>query len=334
MVEQKTFSLKTLPLVSLIIPCYNAEAYVEEMLVSIQAQTFANWECIIVDDHSTDNSQAIIRDFKTEDNRFKLFNRPESKPKGGNSCRNYGFTLAEGEFINWIDADDILHPDFIGEKISVILAEPTLDFVISQTSHFNNNFDHHKINEYSPSYTVFKSEDTLTDYVIGKIIFFTFGPMWRKTFLEDKELFDESIYILQEWEFYIRLLLLNPKFEVIDKPLYFHRRHVSSITGNIRSIQPSVVIKYLDVRDKGYHFLKERNLMNRQIQEFYFRRYLTLFKSQIEHRKFTSVKEILKRILKLQKELEVSSIQMFKLGIGLFYFYCTKRNNRLLIINI
>src|SRR5690606_13777322 len=141
------------------------------------------------------------------------------------------------------------------------------------------------------------------------------------------------IYILQEWEFYIRILLLNPKFEVVDKPLYFHRRHVSSISGNIRSIQPHVVIKYLEVRDKVYLFLQERNLMKRQVQGFYFEIYLKLFKSQIENRRFTSVWEILKRILNLRRELDVSNIQMFRLYIGLFYLYLTKRNSRLLIID-
>src|SRR5690554_3895662 len=270
MIDKKTVSLKKIPLVSLIIPCYNAEVYLEEMLRSIQGQSFSDWECIIVDDHSTDNSQALIRNFQREDDRFKLFIRPENKPKGGNSCRNYGFTLARGEFINWIDADDILHHDFIKYKIAVILTEPSLDFVLSQTSHFNDHFNYNKIDDYGPSFTVFKSDDTFTDYVIGKIIFYTTGPLWRKAFLDNKKLFDESIYILQEWEFYIRILLLNPKFEVVDKPLYFHRRHKSSLTGNIKSTQKNVVSKYLNVREKVYNFLIEKNLMNSQIQKFYF----------------------------------------------------------------
>ena len=334
MIDKKTVSLKKIPLVSLIIPCYNAEVYLEEMLRSIQGQSFSDWECIIVDDHSTDNSQALIRNFQREDDRFKLFIRPENKPKGGNSCRNYGFTLARGEFINWIDADDILHPDFIKDKIAVILTEPSLDFVLSQTSHFNDHFNYNKIDDYGPSFTVFKSKDAVTDYVTGKIIYYTFGSLWRKSFLENKELFDESIYILQDWEFYIRILLLNPKFEVVNKPLYFHRRHRSSISGTIRSTQPEILIQYLNVRDKVYHFLEERNLMNEQIQEFYFKSYLKLLKSQIEQRKFTSVNRILKHLFNLKKELNVGNLQMLKLGVGLCYFFCTKRDNRLLIINI
>ena len=77
--------------VSIIIPVYNRESLILETLNSIQQQIYKDWECIIIDDHSTDNTLSLVKEFCNEDARFSYYLRPEKKPKGANSCRNYGF---------------------------------------------------------------------------------------------------------------------------------------------------------------------------------------------------------------------------------------------------
>src|SRR5690606_6713113 len=96
------------PLVSILIPNYNKAPYLRETLDSILSQTYLNWECIIVDDHSTDGSYEILEEYANLDCRFKVYKRPDHLPKGGNACRNYAFILSNGEFVNWFDSDDIM----------------------------------------------------------------------------------------------------------------------------------------------------------------------------------------------------------------------------------
>ena len=84
------------PLVSIIIPNYNRADLIVETLNSIIAQTYTNWECIVVDDGSTDDSIKVIDEYSKLDPRIYLYIRPNHKRKGANSCRNYGLEMSRG----------------------------------------------------------------------------------------------------------------------------------------------------------------------------------------------------------------------------------------------
>ena len=96
------------PLVSIIIPTYNRADLILETLQSVQNQTYTNWECIIVDDGSKDRTEEVVRDFIKTDSRYQYYKRPEYHKQGGNGARNFGFSLAKGDYINWFDSDDIM----------------------------------------------------------------------------------------------------------------------------------------------------------------------------------------------------------------------------------
>lgn len=96
------------PKVSIIIPTFNRSELLIQTLLSVKNQTLKNWECIIIDDGSTDNTEDAISNFISDDIRFKYSKRPESYVKGAASCRNYGFELSKGNFIQWLDDDDLL----------------------------------------------------------------------------------------------------------------------------------------------------------------------------------------------------------------------------------
>ena len=78
-----------LPLVSIIIPTYNREHLIGETLDCVISQTYTNWECIVVDDGSHDNTPEVIKSYFNNDERIKFYNRPDYKNKGASSCRNY-----------------------------------------------------------------------------------------------------------------------------------------------------------------------------------------------------------------------------------------------------
>jgi len=108
------------PLVSIIIPTYNRAHLIGETLDSVVAQTYENWECIIVDDGSSDNTDEVIEEYTKKDTRFKYYHRPEEHLPGGNGARNYGFKMSQGEYIIWFDSDDLMTRDHIEIKYNLI----------------------------------------------------------------------------------------------------------------------------------------------------------------------------------------------------------------------
>ncbi len=106
------------PLVSIITPCYNAEDFIAETILSVQNQTFTNWEWFIMDDFSNDRSVSIINEFAKNDTRIKLL--PLKKNAGAAIARNMGIALAKGNYMTFIDADDVWKPQFLAENIANI----------------------------------------------------------------------------------------------------------------------------------------------------------------------------------------------------------------------
>ncbi|GIR59250.1 MAG: hypothetical protein CM15mP65_18310 [Crocinitomicaceae bacterium] len=102
-------------MISIIIPNYNKSQFVAETINSIKEQTYDNWEAIIIDDCSSDNSVEIIAGLTSNDNKFKL--KVNLSNKGANYCRNVGIKEAKGDFIIFLDSDDILSKDCLKNRI-------------------------------------------------------------------------------------------------------------------------------------------------------------------------------------------------------------------------
>jgi len=217
------------PQVSILIPVYNREHLIIETLESIRSQSFSNWECILVDDHSTDNPVGVISEFISRDSRFKLYKRPSEKLKGANACRNYGFEMSQGEFVNWFDSDDIMHPEFISKKVAILSNNNTLDGIISKTMMFEKNIE----NITGRENRTFLTETTLEDFLKLKISWYLPDIMWNSAFLKEKQLFDEELLAGQDSDFYARMLIEQPKLEVVNEYLTYYRKHPQNITSHI-----------------------------------------------------------------------------------------------------
>ena len=131
MTEREAASGK--PLISVIVPVYNVEEYVLECLESISAQTFADFECIVVDDGSTDDSSRIVDEYAATDPRFKVIHQAN---RGLSGARNVGIDVARGEYLSFIDSDDFIHPEMLEKLLSAIedsgasIAMCDLDYVL------------------------------------------------------------------------------------------------------------------------------------------------------------------------------------------------------------
>ena len=125
---------KIYPLISVVIPAYNAEQFLDETLESVLSQTYENWECIIVNDGSTDSTESVAKKWCEKDSRFRL----TDKENGGlSSARNWGIKESKAEYIAFLDADDILTPDSLEVRINVLI-EQNVDLVATKIQHFTD----------------------------------------------------------------------------------------------------------------------------------------------------------------------------------------------------
>lgn len=105
------------PLVSVIVPVYNTEAYLENSLHSLRIQTEERIEILLINDGSTDGSLEICKRFASEDARFRLFSQEN---QGVSAARNLGLKMAQGEYLQFMDADDVVEPDFVEKLLSAV----------------------------------------------------------------------------------------------------------------------------------------------------------------------------------------------------------------------
>ncbi|HLT72344.1 MAG TPA: glycosyltransferase family 2 protein, partial [Cyclobacteriaceae bacterium] len=121
-------------LVSVIMPVYNADIYVELAITSVIKQTYANWELLVVDDGSVDKSNEIIEAYANKDSRIKTFHQPN---RGVSSARNLALENARGEYIAFLDADDWLPPDSLRSRIRKFTESPATTFVDGRVDVYN-----------------------------------------------------------------------------------------------------------------------------------------------------------------------------------------------------
>ena len=243
------------PLISIIIPTYNRAHLISETLESVFAQTYSNWECIVVDDGSSDNTPEILNAYTQRDNRFQYHQRPASKIKGPNSCRNYGFELSKGDYINWFDSDDLYFPNALEKCINSF--EENTDLVVAKIEKIDS-VTSKKIKE-----NQILSSNLIEDYFIGTVTFYVCGTLWKRTFLsKQKELFDEKIMNLDDWDFNLRMLYQNPDIVYINEPLIKYRIHENSLSKEIEKLNFEELKSEFSARDKHFTLIKRNKKAN------------------------------------------------------------------------
>lgn len=215
-------------MISIIIPTFNRGTLLGNTLDSVIKQSYPNWECIVVDDGSTDYTPELMEFYCRSFPSIKYISRPESLIKGANTCRNIGFKESNGNYIKWFDSDDILCADALEKQVEHLQLKEELDVSMSYAISFENRLENQW--EAKPSITV--SKDVVFDYLVGNLFFSVGGGLWRKEFLNVRKIsFNEKLFKLQDTEFHYRLLLQGLKFEFLEKPVVMYRRgHSDRIT--------------------------------------------------------------------------------------------------------
>lgn len=244
-------------LISVIIPTFNRASLIGETLDSVLSQTYNNWECIIVDDGSIDGTKEAIEVYSTNDKRFKYFQRPTDRKKGASPCRNYGLEMAKGDYIQFLDSDDLLENNKFEEQIKVLSGISNLCLVTCKWGSFSSSSNVRVKTEYR-SYRDFEPGVNLL-YNFGKHNEY-FPPL---VYLVSRELieiagkWDETIpkNPNDDGEYFTRIILNADRVVFCDTTSVYYR------AGNTERLS------LLDNREKIDGVIKSWKLIKDHLQE-------------------------------------------------------------------
>lgn len=232
------------PIVSVVIPCYNTEKYLAEAVESVLGQTYKNWEIIIVDDGSRDNSVPIATRYASTYPRITSIQRTR-EPKGGNTCRNIGLEQATGKYVIFLDADDVLAPWCLENRVADMEKHTELDFSVYQMQPFIGS-----INTLDAPKKRYISADPLAHFIALDNIWQITSPIWKRTFLVSIKGFNENYQRLQDVELAFRALTVeNVQYSLhaIYTVDCYYRQQVKKLTNTFWNIATIQVHRYIVV---------------------------------------------------------------------------------------
>jgi len=206
------------PLVSVIVPCYQHAHFLDQSLKSVLDQTYNNWECIIVNDGSPDETNLVALKWTAKDERFKYL---EQENKGLSGARNAGIEICEGEYILPLDADDILDKEYLKIIVPEILKQPEAAVISCYTKFFQGNTNT-IVGELKPE------NGTVTSLLYQNQLVAT--SLFRKASWKQVGGYDETMKKgFEDWDFWISIVKLNKNYIVIPKYLFFYRKAKTSM---------------------------------------------------------------------------------------------------------
>lgn len=205
------------PKVSVIIPCYNSAKYLLDTVESVQKQTYCNWECLIMDDGSSDNTKQIVTNLCSEDSRFFYYYQDNQGPS---VARNNAIAHSSGHYILPLDADDTISPSYLAKAVDCLETNPNLKLVycLSDTIGIPNSVVHNSPYCYS---------DLLWKNMIHV------SSVFRKSDFDKTKGYNPNMREgLEDWDFYLSFLKPNDYVYLIEEPLLHTRNNIYSRNDN------------------------------------------------------------------------------------------------------
>ena len=269
-----------LPKISIIIPIYKVEDYIEDCILSVMSQTYAGaLDCILVDDCTPDNSMNIVQrliDHYEGNIQFKIVHHKENK--GLSAARNTGLEYAKGEYVYFLDSDDELYPTSI-QDLTNPLNEKKYDFVIGDYSKKgDNNIKTPKL--LLETGEISGNENIISSYENSMWYMMAWNKLCQLKFIKDNNLFFKESIIHEDdlWSF--QLACLAQSMYVIKKDTYIYRLRPSSIMSSIN--MEHHIITRLNIVDLMNEFLHKRNLINIHSQNAIYKYILNILNDSIE----------------------------------------------------
>ena len=210
-------------LISVVIPTFNREDLIKDAINTVLEQVYQNFEIIIIDDGSTDNTSEVVKSF--DDARIKYIYQENA---GISKARNKGIEDASGEYIAFLDSDDLWHPEKLEKQVSVLDKDPDVDLLSNNSQYMTFQND---IIEIKKNY-VKSQKENISLILLDPDKVFTGTPtlLVRKTIFEKVGLFDETVTFCEDWDLFFRIALVG-KICHIPEILTYVRNHKGNITN-------------------------------------------------------------------------------------------------------
>lgn len=224
---------------SILIPCYNAEKTIIETLNSITSQNFIDYEIIVINDGSKDDSEFMVEKYRSEHNEvnIKLFSQENS---GVSVARNNAILKSTGDYLIFIDADDLIHPNYL-EKVSNILEKNKADSVYSKKTTDHTVFENTDFNNATEIQAT--SSQMLNDLTYNKSVFSWFSWVYSGNIIRQKHIsFVPNTRYGEDWEFATKYLSFCQNGVCIDAAGYYYRILNTSVSRTITYSQVDAII--------------------------------------------------------------------------------------------
>lgn len=255
--------------ISVIVPCYRQAHYLRDCIASLQQQTYTDWEAIVVDDGSPDDTEQVVQELARQEPRLRYVR----KTNGGlSSARNAGIAVARGAALQFLDADDLLQPNKLQQQADVLECHADVDVVYGGARYFRDEAplelsfgmyargpDHDWIQE---NWLAWQSKPP---GFVHRNLFPVCSPLLRRSVVARVGLFDCELPALEDWDFWWRCELQSVRFAYCpaDQAHALVRMHGTSMTHE----SPRIKQAYLRLRRKHLHSLPAGPLRDHHLDE-------------------------------------------------------------------
>ena len=229
------------PVVSVIVPAHNYGHLLHETLQSVREQTFASWECIVIDDGSADDTATVLDDLAKQDRRIRPYSQ---KRQGLSATRNRGLALSRGRYVQFLDADDLLHRTKLQRHVEWLDRFDQVDIVYGPTKYFDDADGARKLRD-----SLFpggpelleppnRSQREIVERLVAKNIMTVAAPLVRSSVFDRVGRFDTTLPRLEDWDLWLRCALMGVRFEYVssDDAMALIRVHGVSMSANRASM--------------------------------------------------------------------------------------------------
>lgn len=249
-----------MPAVSVIMPAYNVEPYVGEAIRSALAQTFTDFELIVVDDGSKDGTADVVKSMARADSRVKLVQQAN---RGLAGARNSALRAARGEFFALLDSDDVWEPEFLAEQMAIMTARPEID-IVTGNGWYLGGAKHGQLARPFPDP---RPAPDLASIIGDEWSVFIMSVVRRRVYTKIGP-FDEEMRSNEDYDFWLRAAVADCTFARNDRPLGHYRIRTDSLSASDVRMIRGILHVYTKLRPVIQDRPREMAILDRQISRF------------------------------------------------------------------
>jgi glycosyltransferase involved in cell wall biosynthesis len=266
------------PRVSIITPAYNAGRFLSETLSSALRQTMPDFELLIVDDGSTDDTFAIAESFAARDDRLRIIRKENG---GSAAARNVAISRSTGEFLALLDSDDVWMPGFLSAQLDILLCNPQVDIVSANAISMGGVLDGRPLKPIGDSWYYLDLKHLLEVEDAVCIM-----SMFRRSVIDRIGLFDPAVWSNEDYDFWIRAACAGCSIVFNPRPSGYYRRRADSKSADEDAMVDGILGVYETARRLCAGRPQELAAIERQISRFERQRFVARAKAALRQRDY------------------------------------------------